>query len=239
MSDHDALLAGVLANPDADLPRLVYADFIEEAGDAARAEFIRVQCAQAAGQYEDDNWKAALELRERYLREKHGPEWLAPLKAKGEPLFTPRSHGLFRRGFVECVWMPAAWFVAKAEKLFARCPVNELRVTMGARGDYAGLFQSARFGELQVLDIADRRFSDEGISELNQVRLIGRLQNLKRLRLRSCNFDCEYAYDVIIGWPSIDFAPTELDLSGNPFTRTQIEWLRWRYGAALLCNEPT
>lgn len=43
--DHDALLAAVVADPDADLPRLVYADYLEEAGDeadAARAEFIRL-----------------------------------------------------------------------------------------------------------------------------------------------------------------------------------------------------
>jgi uncharacterized protein (TIGR02996 family) len=38
----DDLLPAVLAAPDDDLPRLVYADALEEAGDVARAEFIRV-----------------------------------------------------------------------------------------------------------------------------------------------------------------------------------------------------
>ena len=177
MSDHDALLAGVLAHPDADLPRLVYADFIEEAGDPLRAEFIRVQCTLAAGQYEDESEKAALELRERYLREKHGPAWLAPLKKKGEPLFTPRSHGLFRRGFVECVWMPAAWFVQKAEKLFAKCPVNELRVTMGTRAEYAGLFQSPHFRRLSILEISDRKFNELGLHDLG----LAGLNNFQRV----------------------------------------------------------
>lgn len=39
-----ALLRGVLVQPADDTRRLVIADFIEEAGDADRAEFIRVAC---------------------------------------------------------------------------------------------------------------------------------------------------------------------------------------------------
>jgi len=42
-SDHDALLAAVLAAPDDDLPRLVYADWVEEQGEPDRAAFIRAQ----------------------------------------------------------------------------------------------------------------------------------------------------------------------------------------------------
>ena len=43
----DALLAAVRADPDADLPRLVYADHLDDTGDVDRAEFIRVQCELA------------------------------------------------------------------------------------------------------------------------------------------------------------------------------------------------
>ena len=189
MSDRDALLAGVLANPDADLPRLVYADFVEKAGDAARAEFIRVQCALAAGQFEDDKEKAAMELRERYLREKHGAEWLAPLKKKGEPLFTPRSHGLFRRGFVECVWMPAAWFVAKAEKLFARCPVNELRVTLTTEEEFENLLVSPHFGKLRVVEVADPKLGADVASALERASAAGVLSQLLSLHFRAMYFD--------------------------------------------------
>ena len=44
-TDRDALLAGILADPDADLPRLVFADWLEETGhpaNCARAEYIRL-----------------------------------------------------------------------------------------------------------------------------------------------------------------------------------------------------
>jgi len=36
-----SLLDAVLENPDDDLPRLVYADYLDEHGDPKRAEFIR------------------------------------------------------------------------------------------------------------------------------------------------------------------------------------------------------
>jgi uncharacterized protein (TIGR02996 family) len=42
-----ALLARILASPEDDAPRLVYADWLDEHGEPARAEFIRVQCELA------------------------------------------------------------------------------------------------------------------------------------------------------------------------------------------------
>lgn len=43
MSDDESFLVGICRNPDDDVPRLVYADWLEERGQAERAEFIRVQ----------------------------------------------------------------------------------------------------------------------------------------------------------------------------------------------------
>ena len=45
MGDDELLRAAIVARPDEDLPRLVYADFLQEAGHDDRAELIRVQCA--------------------------------------------------------------------------------------------------------------------------------------------------------------------------------------------------
>lgn len=41
--DRQALYAAILADPSDDVPRLVYADFLEENGERERGEFIRVQ----------------------------------------------------------------------------------------------------------------------------------------------------------------------------------------------------
>ena len=46
MTDRDAMLRAIAANPDDDTPRLIYADLLDELGgdaNAARARFIRLQ----------------------------------------------------------------------------------------------------------------------------------------------------------------------------------------------------
>lgn len=44
MTDRDALLQAVIAEPDDDAPRLVFADWCDENGQSERAELIRRQC---------------------------------------------------------------------------------------------------------------------------------------------------------------------------------------------------
>ena len=53
MTDRDALYRAILAHPDDDTPRLVYADWLEENGRAEEAEFIRVECRLEAGHPDD------------------------------------------------------------------------------------------------------------------------------------------------------------------------------------------
>jgi uncharacterized protein (TIGR02996 family) len=43
MDQRQALLQAIIESPADDLPRLVYADWLEEHGEADRAELIRVQ----------------------------------------------------------------------------------------------------------------------------------------------------------------------------------------------------
>lgn len=43
MTDQQSFLAAITAAPDEDTPRLAYADFLQERGDEARAQFIRLQ----------------------------------------------------------------------------------------------------------------------------------------------------------------------------------------------------
>lgn len=49
-ADEDGLLEAIIAAPEDDLPRLVYADWLEEHGDADRAALIRLSCAPAPGE---------------------------------------------------------------------------------------------------------------------------------------------------------------------------------------------
>jgi uncharacterized protein (TIGR02996 family) len=47
VTDREALLAAILREPDEDMPRLAFADWLDENGEPERAEFIRVQCRLA------------------------------------------------------------------------------------------------------------------------------------------------------------------------------------------------
>ncbi len=81
MSDEKALLAAIWEDPHEDTPRLVYADWLQETGNAvnvARAEFIRLQC-ELAGLEWDDPARAAPEWRSNVLRMKYGGRWKAGL----------------------------------------------------------------------------------------------------------------------------------------------------------------
>ena len=213
LTDHDALLAGVLADPAADLPRLVYADFLEESGDppsVARAEFIRVQCEVAGGRVEPDRL-ATLAAREKVLLAGHAAGWLAPLKAKGEALQNAGTHGQFRRGFVELVWMPAAVYLRKADKLFARAPVRELRVTRVRLPELAELLAHPATGRLAALDVSDLFLGDAAAELLaGSPALVG----LTTLRLRGCNVTDAGAAALAAapaGW-----RPGVVDLAWNP-----------------------
>lgn len=57
------LLAACRADPEADAPRLVYADWLDESGAAERAELIRVQCRLARLPW--DEFPESRELRRR------------------------------------------------------------------------------------------------------------------------------------------------------------------------------
>src|SRR5215203_3911185 len=108
MTDGDALIAAILANPDEDTPRLVYADWLQEHGDEERAEFIRLQCGHAG----DDE---AAEERTAELEDRHRPRWLA-----GLPQF-PWAHWFFRRGFPESLEIPTDLFLERYDR-FAAVP---------------------------------------------------------------------------------------------------------------------
>ena len=72
---NEHFLRAIIADPADDLPRLVYADWLDENNDPARAEFIRVQC-ELAGLPEDDPRRPGLEDREHVLLEEHEAAWL-------------------------------------------------------------------------------------------------------------------------------------------------------------------
>src|SRR5690348_9304066 len=73
----DAFLRSILADPDSDTPRLVYADWLEEQGNP-RGTFIRLQCARAKLTRHDADWKDLL-AQEAPLLRRFEEEWSKPI----------------------------------------------------------------------------------------------------------------------------------------------------------------
>lgn len=85
--EHRAFLASIIAAPDDDAPRLACADWMEENGDVARAELIRVQveqskyvstkCTHGGGtKWSPCCWIEKLRRRERELLKKNCKRWV-------------------------------------------------------------------------------------------------------------------------------------------------------------------
>jgi uncharacterized protein (TIGR02996 family) len=95
MSLQTALLGAILDAPEDDAPRLVYADWLEDHGDAAQAEFIRTQVLLAKLPTAAPE-RPGLAAREQALLEEHCRRW-------AEPLGGLHWGWRFARGFIEAI----------------------------------------------------------------------------------------------------------------------------------------
>jgi uncharacterized protein (TIGR02996 family) len=99
MSD-SAFIKAIRAHPEDDVPRLVYADWLEEHGNPIRAEFIRVQCELASTPEHDPRYRI-LEDREHEILSEYEPQFLGSGWPKDWPLGP--SEWSWRRGFLDDV----------------------------------------------------------------------------------------------------------------------------------------
>lgn len=159
-TDQAAFLKAICAEPEDDTPRLVYADWLDEQGDADRAEFIRVQCELA---HDPGREKACRETcqppdfegcpqralcrREKELLSEHETEWRGPILGaqrlavdastwvgyRSVLYFWPAE---FRRGFVgaiTCSWQD--WRTHHAALLLS-APLTAVRFTTWPELEY-------------------------------------------------------------------------------------------------------
>src|SRR5262245_39308893 len=137
-------------DPDDEGLRLVYADWLEESGDAARAELVRVQCALAPLST-DDPRRWPLVRREVELLADHGARW-----RQGLPSW-PGLRLHFDRGVPGAVTTSFEAFWAHAEELFAAAPVYSAAFTPPFRpDDVARLGGSPHLAQLTSLALSER-----------------------------------------------------------------------------------
>ena len=146
-SDGEALFRAICEQPREDMPRLVYADWLQENGRPERAEFIRLQCEawHLCPAYPTDT--EARTAASRILKQ-YGDLWHAELPAVVEVTWSD----LFVRGFVDVAWITAKGDVrAQLDAVFAAAPVQHLTVTDFGLDGLEILFDSGYAGRLTTL----------------------------------------------------------------------------------------
>jgi uncharacterized protein (TIGR02996 family) len=128
-AEERALLAAIIAQPEDDTPRLVYADWLQEHGREERAEFIRAQVwlARPRQVTETARQRGEWSARVRSLLQTHSERWRKEL-----PSLPDVDWGWFERGMVQSVTLDVpGWDAAFSTGLaatFGHTPLRVLRI---------------------------------------------------------------------------------------------------------------
>lgn len=151
-----AFLDQVLASPDDNVPRLIYADYLEEVGDP-RGEFIRLQCELDELDTLDENYIDGSHRCDELLYE-HREQWAAELKQdvrKAE----------FARGFIDQITIRARVFIKEADQLYRTTPVNWLRFNY-VKGAGIPLAATEALSNVRSLDLGGLVIPDDDLGAL-------------------------------------------------------------------------
>ncbi len=223
MTDGKSLLAAVIAAPDDDGVRLVYADWLEEHGDLARAEFIRSQIERY--RLKQNNPKqAALAAREKELLALHAQDWLRHLPDWARP----RESDLvadefdwfgFRRGFLQGVCFPGMErFLSDAPAVFAADPITHF--FLSDADALPQLAQTPEFLGLIGLRFGHYTLGDEGAVLFSRLPAMPRLRQLWMYKQEMGNRGLR----ALCRWPGLATVE-DLELSFNNFQAAAIKAL--------------
>jgi uncharacterized protein (TIGR02996 family) len=121
MHHRDAFVNAILASPEDDALRLIYADWLGERGnpsDGALADFIRTQ-VELYSLSDDDPRRPRLEDQEHELLSRNESHWLG-----NWPRYLP--HWRFERGFLSEIQTDTSTLVEYGADLFTRHPITRL-----------------------------------------------------------------------------------------------------------------
>lgn len=168
---YEPFLAAVCAAPSDDLPRLVLADWLDEHGDSARAEFIRLQVS-AAGlpPGKDPRTERAAELWHT-----HRTAWKTEL-----PKFDGVNWGEFRRGFVaDVTFQRTQFYFDHCEHLLATvAPVDTVTLLGFNSRLLPRLLRHPHAGRVRHLRVNTAEFVDECLLALADADCLGGLEEL-------------------------------------------------------------
>jgi uncharacterized protein (TIGR02996 family) len=158
-ADRAAFLRAIAENPDDGLPRLVYADWLEEHGEPERAEFIRVQCELARLSAGDPGF-ADLKLGEEELLARYKSEWLPGP-------FDGLTFGPFERGFIRTLTATQFQaFLTHVWDIRPLRPIHELRISRMRTSQLRRLAQVRLLSAFTLLDVSNGTIGNDAIPAL-------------------------------------------------------------------------
>ncbi len=163
-------LDAILAQPESDVPRLAFADWLDAQGDP-RGEFIRVQC-ELARLPETDPLHSRLKQREEHLLATQRNALLGPLAAL--PLDVR-----FERGFIVSATLSAGTFLQHADELFREAPLREVCLKE-VQGQLAAVANCAHLNRLERLFLT---FNHLNAADIHSLAASPHLQSLTTLNL--------------------------------------------------------
>lgn len=173
-------LRAVLDDPDADAPRLAFAEWVD-AVDPARAAFIR---AQLSGDPTADG-----------LMAQHGPRWAEEFAPWGARDF------LWRRGFVEGMSLTGRSFINLGAALLDRTPLREVRL-IAVNFLMGELVRCPHLEQLKVLDLRGNRIGDAGGEMISGC---AHLDGLRELDVRDNDLSEPILARIKSRWPTKNY----------------------------------
>jgi uncharacterized protein (TIGR02996 family) len=219
VGEEAGVLQAIRSEPDSDVPRLVYADWLDDHGDEddrERAEFIRLQI-DLARHKQDSPPRREKAFRARELLDRHRERWLEPLRS----FHVHDAH--FVRGFVEKVGLLLGDYEQHAEALFAATPLRRLWVT-----DVCGHAKELRFppdNHLSALDLSGDMIDYGSLKSLLGLPNLGELRQLD-LQFNDVN---DAAARLLCEEPFFQRLSL-IRCAGNPMTEDARQRLRDRFG---------
>lgn len=179
MQQERGLFEAIQDHPDDDLPRLAWADWLEDQGRQHQADFVRSQ-VEWARLGSDHPRRDLLEDQADDLLSEHGAEWAGRL---GEIALEYR----WDRGCIEHLTLWSDTLLTHGDELFQNMPIRALRV-LSDGDDFARLADQPWLTRVERLDLSLTReesaysgvyFRDDALLPLFKSLLLDRLTELE------------------------------------------------------------
>jgi uncharacterized protein (TIGR02996 family) len=171
MPENAALFDAILAHPAEDTPRLAYADWFDENGDADRARFIRLQFEIEKLPPIGAKASKAKKEEEAALK-KHEKKWAGPIAGMV-------NYYRFRRGFVEFIRIDVADYLKDGERLFELAPLRDVNFDQ-MKDQMPALAASPLFGRAETLGFSP--FIGDQLHNNGRLELLLASPHLAKLR---------------------------------------------------------